>query len=99
MDNFEATVLIDRPIEQVFDFLVDGENDKKFSARVLGIEKKTDGSSGLVRNDHLDWPQAADHQQSRRLPAQRDTLDQLDRLGFPKPLICLDHNKNGDEEQ
>jgi len=25
------------------DFLVDGENDKKFSARVLGIEKKTDG--------------------------------------------------------
>jgi hypothetical protein len=43
MDNFEATVLIDRPIEQVFDFLVDGENDKKFSARVLEIEKKTDG--------------------------------------------------------
>jgi len=43
MANFEATVLIDRPIEQVFDFLVDGENDKKFSARVLEIEKKTDG--------------------------------------------------------
>jgi carbon monoxide dehydrogenase subunit G len=43
MGSFEATVLIDRPIEQVFDFLVDGENDKKFSARVLEIEKKTDG--------------------------------------------------------
>jgi len=42
-DSFEATVLIDRPIEQVFDFLVDGENDKKFSARVLEIEKKTEG--------------------------------------------------------
>jgi carbon monoxide dehydrogenase subunit G len=43
MDGFEASVLIDRPIEQVFDFLVDGENDKKFSPRVLDIEKRTDG--------------------------------------------------------
>jgi carbon monoxide dehydrogenase subunit G len=43
MDNFEGTVLIDRPIEEVFDFLVDGENDKKFSPRVLQIKKKTDG--------------------------------------------------------
>jgi uncharacterized protein YndB with AHSA1/START domain len=42
-DSFEATVLVDRPIEQVFDFLLDGENDKKFSTRVLAIEKKTDG--------------------------------------------------------
>jgi uncharacterized protein YndB with AHSA1/START domain len=42
-DSFEASVLIDRPIEQVFDFLVDGENDKRFSARVLEIKKKTDG--------------------------------------------------------
>jgi uncharacterized protein YndB with AHSA1/START domain len=42
-DSFEATVVIDRPIEQVFDFLVDGENDKKFSARVQEIAKKTDG--------------------------------------------------------
>ena len=42
-DSFEATVVIDRPIEQVFDFLADGENDKKFSSRVLEITKKTDG--------------------------------------------------------
>jgi uncharacterized protein YndB with AHSA1/START domain len=42
-DSFEASVLVDRPIEQVFDFLVDGENDKRFSARVLEIKKKTDG--------------------------------------------------------
>jgi hypothetical protein len=46
MDSFEASVLIDRPIEQVFNFLVDGENDKKFSARVQKIEKKTDGPIG-----------------------------------------------------
>ena len=45
-DSFEATVSIDRPIEQVFDFLVDGENDKKFSARVQSIKKVTDGPIG-----------------------------------------------------
>jgi uncharacterized protein YndB with AHSA1/START domain len=44
--RFEATVVIDRPIEEVFAFLADGENDKKFSARVLEIEKTTDGPPG-----------------------------------------------------
>lgn len=45
-DSFEATVVVDRPIEEVFDFLADGENDKKFSPRVLEITKKTDGPIG-----------------------------------------------------
>src|ERR1700721_1720408 len=45
-DSFEASVGIDRPIEQVFDFLVDGENDKKFSSRVQEIKKVTDGPIG-----------------------------------------------------
>ena len=45
-NKFEATVSIDRPIERVFDFLADGENDKKFSSRVLEITKKTDGPIG-----------------------------------------------------
>lgn len=45
-DSFEATVLVDRPIEEVFDFLADGENDRKFSSRVLEITKKTDGPIG-----------------------------------------------------
>jgi uncharacterized protein YndB with AHSA1/START domain len=45
-DSFEATVLIERPIEQVFDFLANGENDKKFSSRVLEIIKKTYGPIG-----------------------------------------------------
>jgi uncharacterized protein YndB with AHSA1/START domain len=50
MDNIEATVLIEKPIEEVFDFLVNGENDIKFSPRVLAITKKTDGpiESGTV---------------------------------------------------
>ena len=45
--KFESTVVIDRPIEEVFAFLADGENDKKFSPRVLEITKTTDGPPGL----------------------------------------------------
>ncbi len=45
--RFGATVVIDRPIDAVFAFLLDGENDKKFSARVLEIDKTTDGPPGV----------------------------------------------------
>jgi uncharacterized protein YndB with AHSA1/START domain len=45
--RFEATILIDRPIEEVFAFLADGENDPKFSPRVLEIAKTTDGPPGV----------------------------------------------------
>jgi carbon monoxide dehydrogenase subunit G len=41
--QFEATIGIDRPVEEVFAFLADGENDPKFSPRVLQIAKTTDG--------------------------------------------------------
>jgi uncharacterized protein YndB with AHSA1/START domain len=44
--RFGATVVIDRPIDEVFAFLADGENDTKFSARVLEIAKTTDGPPG-----------------------------------------------------
>jgi uncharacterized protein YndB with AHSA1/START domain len=45
--RFEATVVIDRSIDEVFAFLADGENDPKFSPRVLKIAKKTDGPPGV----------------------------------------------------
>jgi uncharacterized protein YndB with AHSA1/START domain len=45
--GFSATTTIDRPIEQVFAFLADGENDKKFSPRVQEITKTTDGPPGV----------------------------------------------------
>jgi carbon monoxide dehydrogenase subunit G len=45
--RFGATIVIDRPIEQVFAFLADGENDKKFSVRVIEIAKTTDGPTGV----------------------------------------------------
>ena len=45
--RFEGTAVIDRPIDEVFAFLADGENDPKFSPRVLEIRKTTDGPSGV----------------------------------------------------
>jgi uncharacterized protein YndB with AHSA1/START domain len=45
--RFDATAVIDRPIEEVFAFLSDGENDPKFSPRVLEIAKTTDGPPGV----------------------------------------------------
>jgi uncharacterized protein YndB with AHSA1/START domain len=40
-------VVIDRPIDEVFAFLADGENDPKFSPRVQQIRKTTDGPPGV----------------------------------------------------
>lgn len=45
--QFEGTTEIDRPIADVFAFLADGENDPKFSPRVLEMAKKTDGSTAV----------------------------------------------------
>jgi uncharacterized protein YndB with AHSA1/START domain len=45
--QFEATVEISRPVEEVFAFLADGENDPKFSPRVLQISKTTDGPTAV----------------------------------------------------
>ncbi len=47
MGQFGTSVVIDRPIEEVFAYLADGENDRKFSPRVLEIRKTTDGPSGV----------------------------------------------------
>src|SRR4051812_48623396 len=44
--RWEGTTVVDRPIEEVFAFLADGENDRKFSARVQEIRKATDGPPG-----------------------------------------------------
>jgi carbon monoxide dehydrogenase subunit G len=44
--KFEGHAVINRPIEEVFAFLADGQNDKKFSPRVQEIEKTTDGPPG-----------------------------------------------------
>lgn len=45
--GFSATAVIDRPIEQVFEFLAAGTNDPKFSPRVQEIKRIPDGPPGL----------------------------------------------------
>jgi len=45
--RFEATTVVARPIDEVFAFLADGENDPKFSPRVQEIRKLTDGPIGV----------------------------------------------------
>jgi carbon monoxide dehydrogenase subunit G len=45
--RFDGTVVIDRPIDEVFAFLAEGTNDPKFSPRVLEITKTTDGPPGV----------------------------------------------------
>ena len=45
--RFEGSAVIDRPVAEVFAFLADGENDPKFSPRVLEIAKTTEGPSGV----------------------------------------------------
>src|SRR4051794_6080236 len=45
--QFEATIEIDRPVEEVFAFLADGENDPKFSPRVQKIAKVTEGPTAV----------------------------------------------------
>src|SRR4051795_13453324 len=45
--GFSATTTINRPIDQVFAFLSDGTNDRKFSPRVQEITKTNDGPVGV----------------------------------------------------
>ncbi|HWI22889.1 MAG TPA: SRPBCC family protein [Baekduia sp.] len=47
MGRFSATVVIDRPIEELFAFLADGENDRLFSDRVQEIQRTTEGPDGV----------------------------------------------------
>jgi carbon monoxide dehydrogenase subunit G len=46
-NEFSGSVVIDRPIADVFAFLADGTNDPKFSPRVQSISKETDGPIGV----------------------------------------------------
>jgi hypothetical protein len=45
--RFSGSAVVDRPIAEVFDFLVEGTNDPKFSPRVLSISKEPEGPSAV----------------------------------------------------
>ena len=63
--RFGAATTIDRPIQQVFAFLADGENDKRFSSRIVEIAKTTDGPPGVgtvYASTAKDGPMTAKHE-------------------------------------
>jgi carbon monoxide dehydrogenase subunit G len=45
--RWEGTTVVNRPIDEVFRFLANGENDRRFSPRVKEIHKTTDGPPGV----------------------------------------------------
>lgn len=45
--EFSGSVVIDRPIDEVFAYVADGTNDPTFSPRVQEIRKTTDGPVGV----------------------------------------------------
>lgn len=47
MRRLTGTIVIDRPIDEVFAFLADGENDIKFSPRLTSIKRTTTDSVGV----------------------------------------------------
>ena len=60
----EVTITIDRPVESVFDFLADGENDKRFSKRIIEIAKTSEGPPGVGTIYHSkarDFGRTAEH--------------------------------------
>ena len=78
--RFGATVVIDRPIDEVFAFLADGENDPKFSSRVLEIAQ--DDRRAARRRDRLrQHGQGRRRQVQARVPADRVRAADEDPLG------------------
>ena len=47
MARVSGSIVVDRPIEQVFEFLANGENDKKFSPRIIEMTRTPDGPVGV----------------------------------------------------
>ena len=45
--RFSGSAVVDRPIAEVFAFLVEGTNDPKFSPRVQSIRKEPEGPSDV----------------------------------------------------
>jgi|ERR671918_831894 hypothetical protein len=45
--QFSGSAVVNRPIEEVFDYLAAGTNDPTFSPRVLSIRKEPDGPPGV----------------------------------------------------
>ena len=47
MSHIQGEVTIDRPVEEVFDFVVDERNEPQYNPRMLRAEKLTEGPIGV----------------------------------------------------
>ena len=47
MANVSGEILINRPVEQVFDFVADQRNEPSYNPRMLQSEKITEGAIGV----------------------------------------------------
>ena len=56
MAHADGTVRIERPIEEVFDFLADGTNNKQWRAGVIDISKTSGEGVGTVYRQTLKGP-------------------------------------------
>jgi uncharacterized protein YndB with AHSA1/START domain len=68
-ETFGATVTIDRPIEAVFDFLANGENDKKFSSRVVEIHGRRDEVQARIRLTEFERPTKLRWREISKMPS------------------------------
>jgi len=60
MVHLAGSIVIERPIEEVFDFVADERNEPKYNSALLRSEKVTDGPIGLGTKF------SASHKQGRR---------------------------------
>jgi uncharacterized protein YndB with AHSA1/START domain len=59
MAHAEATITIDRPVEEIFDFLADGTNNKQWRHGVLEVSKTSGDGVGAVYRQTLRGPQGS----------------------------------------
>ena len=47
MVRIEGEIAINRPVDEVFDFVADERNEPRYNPRILRVEKRTPGPIGL----------------------------------------------------
>jgi carbon monoxide dehydrogenase subunit G len=78
MAVIRSTVLIDRPTEEVFDFLSDLRNERKWNPGVESMEKVSDGPIGLGTRYLAKWKQSK--------------MVQVECVAFDRPVSWSYHN-------
>jgi hypothetical protein len=89
--RFEASVVINRPIEEVFAFLADGENDPKYASTVKDAGVKT------KREVKLTEFEPPTRFAGRRSPRTSSRLPRPSRRRWRRPSVRNRGNRAGPE--